>query len=180
MIPIFFICPGEASLLSTRYLQNVTFRDKLTGTTVGADSDDDRIVSHDAFFQKHHSISQSWQIPSWNKVVFSSPFFLICFPVKVRKFHYFVIWHDFSDFQWLESEVSKRTYIFMVSISLRITKCSVTHNKVMNIQDFLEYMLKSSKCGRHASKNEVLNIVQAKKYPEVPTFWRLFCRPKMA
>ena len=29
-------------------------------------------------------------------------------------------------------------------------------------------------------QNEVLNIVQAKKYPEVPTFWRLFCRPKMA
>ena len=23
--------------------------------------DDDRIVSHDAFFQKHHAISQSWQ-----------------------------------------------------------------------------------------------------------------------
>ena len=29
-------------------------------------------------------------------------------------------------------------------------------------------------------QNEVLNIVQAKKYPEVPTFWRLFYRPKMA
>ena len=29
-------------------------------------------------------------------------------------------------------------------------------------------------------QNEVLNIVQAKKYPEVPTFWTLFCRPKMA
>ena len=28
--------------------------------------------------------------------------------------------------------------------------------------------------------NEVLNIVQAKKYPEVPTFWRLFYPPKMA
>ena len=24
--------------------------------------DDDRIISHDAFFQKHHAISQSWQI----------------------------------------------------------------------------------------------------------------------
>ena len=24
--------------------------------------DDERIVSHDAFFQKHHAISQSWQI----------------------------------------------------------------------------------------------------------------------
>ena len=29
-------------------------------------------------------------------------------------------------------------------------------------------------------QNEVLNIVQAKKYPEVPTFWRLFYRPKKA
>lgn len=29
-------------------------------------------------------------------------------------------------------------------------------------------------------QNEVLNVVQAKKYPEVPTFWRLFYRPKMA
>ena len=29
-------------------------------------------------------------------------------------------------------------------------------------------------------QNEVLDIVQAKKYPEVPTLWRLFCRPKMA
>ena len=27
-------------------------------------SDDDRIISHDAFFQKHHAISQSWQISS--------------------------------------------------------------------------------------------------------------------
>ena len=27
-------------------------------------------------------------------------------------------------------------------------------------------------------RNVVLNIVQAKKYPEVPTFWRLFYRPK--
>ena len=40
----------------------------------------------------------------------------------------------------------------MVSISLRITKRSVTHNKVMNIQDFSDYMLKSSKCGPNASK----------------------------
>ena len=44
------------------------------------------------------------------------------------------------------------TYVFMVSISLRITKCSVTHNKVMNIQNISDYMLKSSKCGPHASK----------------------------
>ena len=51
------------------------------------------------------------------------------------------------------------TFIFMVSISLSITECSVTYNKVMNVQDFSEYMLKSSKCG---------------------PFWRLFYWPKMA
>ena len=43
-------------------------------------------------------------------------------------------------------------FIFNVALSLRITKCSVTHNKVMNIHDFLDYMLKSSKCGPHAGK----------------------------
>ena len=42
------------------------------GVEVGADGgrkdqligDDDRIVSHDAFFQKHYPISQTWQISS--------------------------------------------------------------------------------------------------------------------
>ena len=33
-------------------------------------------------------------------------FFLISVPVKVRKLHYFVIWHDFFDWQWLKSKVS--------------------------------------------------------------------------
>ena len=33
-------------------------------------SDGDRTVSYDAFFQKHHAIPQSWQIPSWNKTCF--------------------------------------------------------------------------------------------------------------
>ena len=32
---------------------------------------DDRIVSHDAFFQRHPAISQSWQTPLRNNVVFS-------------------------------------------------------------------------------------------------------------
>ena len=41
--------------------------------------DDDRIVSHGAFFQKHSAISQSWQTPSWNEVVFSSVFFSFLF-----------------------------------------------------------------------------------------------------
>ena len=38
-------------------------------------------------------------------------------------------------------------------VFILITKCSVTHNKVINIQDSSDYMLKSSKCGPdHASK----------------------------
>ena len=67
----------------------------------------------------------------------------------------------------LRAKFDIETFIFMVSISLHITKCSVTHNKVMNIHDFSDYILKSFKCG---PCNKVLNIVQAKKYPEVPTF----------
>ena len=68
---------------------------------------------------------------------------------------------------------------FMVSISLCIMKCLVTHNKVMNIQAFSDYMLKIFQMWTSRQQNEVMNIVQAKKYPEVPTFWRLFYRPKM-
>ena len=62
----------------------------------------------------------------------------------------------------------------MVSISLPITKCSVTHNKVMNIQDFLEYMLKSSKCGRHASKMKswiLYRLRSTQKYPHFEDFF---------
>ena len=43
-------------------------------------------------------------IVKWGRFLVS--FFLISVPVKVRKLHYFVIWHDFSDWQWLKSEVS--------------------------------------------------------------------------
>ena len=71
---------------------NMTERKKSCGLT----SDDEGIVSHDALFQKHHAISQSRQIPSWNKVVFSLAFFLLSVLVKVRKLHYFVIWHMIS------------------------------------------------------------------------------------
>ena len=45
---------------------------------------------------RNFAISQSWQTPSWNEVVFSSVFFLISVPVKVTELNYFVIWHDFS------------------------------------------------------------------------------------
>ena len=41
--------------------------------------EEDRIVSHDAFFQKHHAITQSQQIPSCNKIVSSSAFFSLDF-----------------------------------------------------------------------------------------------------
>ena len=39
-------------------------------------------------------------------------FWLISVPVKVRKLQYFVIWHDFSDLQWLMSEVSTQKHLF--------------------------------------------------------------------
>ena len=66
------------------------------------------------------------------------------------------------------------TYVFMVSISLRITKCSVTHNKVMNIQNISDYMLKSSKCGPHASKMKswiLYRLRSTQKYPHFEDFF---------
>ena len=62
------------------------------------------------------------------------------------------------------------TFIFIVSISLRITKYSVTHNKVMNIQYVFGLNVEIFQMWTSRQQNEVLNIVQAKKYPEVPTF----------
>ena len=41
--------------------------------------EEDRIVSHDTFFQRHPAISQSWQTPLRNNVVFSSAFFSLDF-----------------------------------------------------------------------------------------------------
>ena len=40
----------------------------------------------------------------------------------------------------------------------------------MDIQDFLEYNAEILEMWTSRQQNEVLNIVQAKKYPEVPTF----------
>ena len=51
----------------------------------------------------------------------------------------------------------------------------MTHNKVMFGLYVEVFQMWTS-----LQQNEVLNIVQAKKYPEVPTFWRLFYRAKMA
>ena len=98
-------------------------------------------------------------------------FFLIRFPVKVRKLHYFVICR-FS-VAW-EGSLHMETFIFMVSISLPITKCSVTHNKVMNIQKFWEYMLKSSKRGPHARKMKswiLCRLRSTQKYPHFEDFF---------
>ena len=67
------------------------------------------------------------------------------------------------------------TFIFIVSLSIRITKCSVTHNnEVMNIRDFLDYMLKSSKCGPHASKMKpwiLYWLRSTQKYPHFEDFF---------
>ena len=63
-----------------------------------------------------------------------------------------------------------KTFIFIVSRSLRITEFSVNHNKVMNIYDFFGLYVEVFKTWTSHQQNEVLNIVQAKRYPEVPTF----------
>ena len=66
------------------------------------------------------------------------------------------------------------TFIFIVSLRLHFTKCSVTHNKVMNIHDFLDYMLKSSKCGPHASKMKswiLYRLRTTQKYPHFEDFF---------
>ena len=104
-------------------------------------------------------------------------FFLICVPVKITKLHYFVIWHYFSYLQW------NINFIFNVALSLRITKCSVTHNKVMNFHEFLDYMMKSSKCGPYASKMKswiLYRLRSTQKYPHFEDFfidqrWLKFC-----
>ena len=43
---------------------------------------------------------------------FSRQLFSHSISSKVRKLHYFVIWHDFSDLQWLKSEVSAQKHLF--------------------------------------------------------------------
>ena len=81
-----------------------------------------------------------------------------------------------------ERNYNIETFIFIVSLSLLITKCSVTHNKVMNIYDFLDYMLKSSKCGPHAGKLRswiLYRLRSTQKYPHFEDFfieqrWRKF------
>ena len=50
-------------------------------------------------------------------------------------------------------------------------KCLVTHNKVMNIQAFSDYMLKIFQMWTLRQQNEVVNIVQVKKYPHFEDFF---------
>ena len=56
----------------------------------------------------------------------------------------------------------------------RTTKCSVTHNKVMNIQDFSDYMLKSSKCWPHASKMKSWILHRLRSTQNYPQRWLKF------
>ena len=68
----------------------------------------------------------------------------------------------------------------IVALSLRITKCSVTYNKVMNFHDFLDYMTKSSKCRPHASKMKSWILYRLRSTQKYPRFEEFFYRPKMA
>ena len=75
------------------------------------------------------------------------------------------------------------TFKIIVALSPRITKCSVAHNKVMNFHDFLDYMMKSSKCGPHTSKMKssiLYRLRSTQKYPLFEDFfthqrWLKFC-----
>ena len=94
--------------------------------------------------------------------------------------HYFVIWHDFSDVQCLKSEVSAWKHLFswfQLVFPSQSAQWPTTRSWIFKI---LGIYFEIFQTWTSRQKNEVLNIVQAKKYPEVPTFWRLFHRPKMA
>ena len=71
------------------------------------------------------------------------------------------------------------TFKIIVALILRITKW-VTHNKVMNFHDFLDYMMKSSKCGPHASKLKSWILYRLRSTQKYPHFEDFFYRPKMA
>ena len=70
------------------------------------------------------------------------------------------------------------TFKIIVSLSLRITKCSVTHNKVMNFHDFLDYM--SSKCGPHVCKMKSWILYRLRRTRSTHILKTFFYRPKMA
>ena len=66
------------------------------------------------------------------------------------------------------------TFKIIVALGLRITKCSMTHNKVMNFHDFLDYMMKSSKCGPHTNKMKswiFYRLRSTQKYPHFEDFF---------
>ena len=81
---------------------------------------------------------------------------------------FFPIWNA------LRAKFPHRNIYFHGFNSLPITKCSVTRNKVMNIQKFWEYMLKSSKRGPHARKMKswiLCRLRSTQKYPHFEDFF---------
>ena len=112
---------------------------------------------------------------------FLAGFFLICVPVQVRKLCYFFYLTWFLRFAMAqERSFHIETFKIIVALSLRITKCSMTYNKVMNFHDFLDYMTKSSKCGPHASKMKSWILYRLRSTQRYPRFEEFFYRPKMA
>lgn len=115
--------------LSTKTIENKHFIHYLK-------PDDDRIVSHDAFSRsitQYHSHGRfHHEIRSFSCRLFSHS--ISSKSKKITLFCYLTWFFQFAMAK--EWSFHIETYIFMVSISLPITKCSVTHSKVMNIQDF--------------------------------------------
>ena len=101
---------------------------------------------------------------------------------KVVLFFFYLTWFlRFAMAQ--ERSFHVETFKIIVALSLRITKCSVTHNKVINFHDFLDYMMNSSKCGPYASKMKswiLYRLRSTQKYPLFEDFftdqrWLKFC-----
>ena len=101
-------------------------------------------------------------------------FFLICVPVKITKLHYFVIWHYFSYLQWNINFIFNVALIVFASQSVQ---WPTTRSWIFTI--FWVICSSLPNVTSH-QQTDVPNIVQAKNYPEVRTFWRLFYWPKMA
>ena len=70
----------------------------------------------------------------------------------------------------LRAKFPHRNIYFMVSISLPITKCSLDLQQGQEYSRFFGIYAEIFQMWTLRQQNEILNIVQAKKYPEVPTF----------
>ena len=90
---------------------------------------------------------------------------------KSKKIHYFVIWHDFSNLQWL-----RISSFHLVFLSLSVSDPQQGHE----YSRFFGLYVDVFQMWTSRQQIEVLNIVHVKKYPEVPIFWRLFYRAKTA